>query len=70
MAKTLQLHFNTSEGGSASVTIDAPLEPVNAAAVQQAMDAIIASGAFISTTGPFLSAKKASLIDREVTDIL
>ncbi|OMP67881.1 DUF2922 domain-containing protein [Domibacillus epiphyticus] len=70
MAKTLQLQFNTSEGGSASVTIDAPLEPVNAVTVQQAMDAIIASGVFISTTGSFISANKASLIDREVTEIL
>ncbi|OLN22219.1 hypothetical protein BTO30_10750 [Domibacillus antri] len=70
MAKTLKLQFNTSEGGSASLTVDAPVEPVNAAAVQQAMDAIIASGVFISTTGSFISVKKASLVDREVTDIL
>ncbi|OES46738.1 hypothetical protein BA724_00810 [Domibacillus iocasae] len=70
MAKTLQLQFTTAGGGTSSITIDAPAEPVNAAAVQQAMDAIIASNVFITTTGSFVSAKGASLIDREVTEIL
>lgn len=70
MAKTLQLQFVTTGGGTSSITIDAPIEPVNAAAVQQAMDAIIASGVFTASTGSFAAAKGASLIDREVTDIL
>ena len=70
MAKTLQLQFTTAGGGTSSITIDAPLEPVNAAAVQQAMDAIIASDVFIATTGSFTAVKSASLIDREVTEIL
>ncbi|MCP3760980.1 DUF2922 domain-containing protein [Domibacillus sp. A3M-37] len=69
MAKTLQLQFTTAGGGTSSITVDAPVEPVNAAAVQQAMDAIIASNVFIATTGSFVTAKGASLIDREVTEI-
>ncbi|WNS81492.1 DUF2922 domain-containing protein [Domibacillus sp. DTU_2020_1001157_1_SI_ALB_TIR_016] len=70
MAKTLQLQFTTAGGGTSSLTIDTPVEPVDAAAVAQAMNAIIASGVFMASTGLFTASKSASLIDREVTEIL
>ncbi|WP_050180067.1 DUF2922 domain-containing protein [Domibacillus robiginosus] len=70
MAKTLQLQFTTTGGSTSSMTIDTPVEPVNASAVEQAMNAIIASDVFAAATGSLVAIKGASLIDREVTEIL
>ncbi|WP_338751046.1 DUF2922 domain-containing protein [Bacillus sp. FJAT-52991] len=70
MAKTLQLHFTTDLGKTASLTLDYPKEPVDPALVKQSMEAIIAANVFNSTNGKFVTIKEANLIDRTVTNIV
>ncbi|MBP3039839.1 DUF2922 domain-containing protein [Bacillaceae bacterium Marseille-Q3522] len=68
MAKTLELHFFTSNGQTAKLNLDEPKEPIDLVQVKTAMDQIIASNAFISKTGPFTAAKEARVIERNVTE--
>jgi hypothetical protein len=46
MAKTLELHFSTEFGKTASLSIENPKEPVDEAVVKQSMAQIIASEIF------------------------
>ncbi|WP_062199917.1 DUF2922 domain-containing protein [Massilibacterium senegalense] len=67
--KTLALQFMTDQDKTFTLSIDAPVEPVNEALVNQVMDTIIAEK-FITTTTGFLKAKKgAQIIDRSVVEI-
>ncbi|MFL6557023.1 MAG: DUF2922 domain-containing protein [Bacillus sp. (in: firmicutes)] len=68
MAKTLELHFSTEFGKTASLSIENPKEPVDEAVVKQSMAQIIASEIFTTASGKFVAAKGARVIDRNVTD--
>ncbi|MBT2757509.1 DUF2922 domain-containing protein [Mesobacillus foraminis] len=68
MAKTLELQFVTDLGKIAKLTVDGPAEPINAAAVKHAMEAIIASNAFYSNYGSLVSVSGARVVERNVTD--
>ena len=68
MAKTLELQFVTEGGNNARLSIDNPKEPIEEAAVKQAMEEIIAAEVFYTTGGKFVSAKGARVIERNVTD--
>ncbi|WP_442596469.1 DUF2922 domain-containing protein [Neobacillus sp. D3-1R] len=68
MAKTLELQFSTEFGGTARVSVDNPKEPIDSAAVKQAMDQILAAGVFFSTTGDLVAIKGARIVERNVTD--
>jgi hypothetical protein len=68
MAKTLELHFGTELGKTASLSIENPKEPIEEAVVKQSMDQIIASEIFTSASGRFVAAKGARLVDRNVTE--
>lgn len=68
MAKTLELHFNTELGKTASLSVENPKEPIDEAVVKQSMAQIIASEIFTTTSGKFVSAKGARVVDRNVTD--
>ena len=68
MAKTLELQFVTANGKVAKLTLDNPKEPIDEAVVKQSMDQIIASGAFYTVNGDFVSSQGARVIERNVTD--
>jgi hypothetical protein len=68
MAKTLELQFNTEFGKIARLSLDNPKEPVDEAAVKQAMEQIIASDVFTTANVKYVSVKGARVIDRNITD--
>jgi len=68
MAKTLELQFMTEFGKVARLTLDNPKEPIDEAAVKQAMEQIIASNVFTTSSGKYVSVKGAKVIDRNITD--
>ncbi|HHY74249.1 MAG TPA: DUF2922 domain-containing protein [Bacillus bacterium] len=69
MSKKLELQFKNSEGKTATISIDNPIEPVNAANVSAAMDSIIAANIFTSTGGDLIAKKGARVVERNVTEI-
>ncbi|MEC1741779.1 DUF2922 domain-containing protein [Schinkia azotoformans] len=69
MSKKLELQFTNFEGKTATISIDDPIEPVEAAAVSAAMDAIIAANIFTSTGGDLVAKKGARVVERNVTEV-
>lgn len=69
MAKKLELQFINVEGKTATISIDDPIEPVNAANVAAAMDTILTANVFVSTGGDFVSKKGARLVEHNVTEV-
>ncbi|MBY0122286.1 DUF2922 domain-containing protein [Bacillus sp. S/N-304-OC-R1] len=67
MAKSLELTFVTDLGKLSRLSIDNPKEPVDQAAVKQAMEQIIAADLFNTANGVLASAKEARVIERNVT---
>lgn len=68
MAKTLELQFGTEFGKTARVSINNPKEPIDEGAVKKAMDEMIASNVFYTSSGNLVVAKGARVIERNVTD--
>lgn len=66
MNKTLELVFITEEGKNASLTVDNPLEPVDPAAVQAAMQEVIDENLFISPSGALIGIKSARVVSRGI----
>ncbi|TFE02170.1 DUF2922 domain-containing protein [Jeotgalibacillus salarius] len=66
MNKTLELIFITAEGGSASLTVDSPVEPVVPSAVQAAMQTVIDENMFLSPSGALTGVKSARVVSRGV----
>lgn len=69
MTKRLELLFTTEAGTSATIAIDHPKEPVDAAAVGEAMDEILAADIFFGASGNFVSKRGARLVERNVDTI-
>ncbi|MED1863873.1 DUF2922 domain-containing protein [Fictibacillus nanhaiensis] len=69
MAKVLELQFLNQENKTVTIRLDAPIEPVDPAAVNAAMDTVIAQNTFTSSGGNYTSKKGARIVDREVSDI-
>jgi hypothetical protein len=68
MAKTLELQFGTEFGKTARLSIENPKEPIDEEVVKLSMTQIIASEIFTTSSGRFVSAKGARVVDRSVTD--
>ncbi|MFL6557579.1 MAG: DUF2922 domain-containing protein [Bacillus sp. (in: firmicutes)] len=68
MAKTLELQFGTEFGKTARLTVDNPKDPIDEEVVKLSMSQIIASEIFTTSSGKFVSAKGARVVDRSVTD--
>ncbi|MBL5768167.1 MULTISPECIES: DUF2922 domain-containing protein [Heyndrickxia] len=67
--KTLELQFTTSENKTARISIEEPIEPVDTNKVKAAMEEIIASNVFISSTGSaYTEIKGVRLIENNVTE--
>ena len=69
MAKTLELLFENAEGKTVRYTLDNPVDPANPAAVNNAMDTILAQNAFTSSGGDLVKKKAARIVERNVTEI-
>ncbi len=69
MAKRLELQFLNEENKTVTIALEAPIEPVDPALVNQAMDEIIAQNAFISSGGDLVAKKGARLVERNVEEI-
>ncbi len=69
MAKTLELSFANTTGKVVRYTLDNPVEPFDSAAVNAAMDTIIAQNAFTSSGGDLIKKKSARIVERNVTEI-
>jgi hypothetical protein len=69
LAKQLDLQFYNAENKTVTISLDDPVEPVDAAAVSAAMDTVLAENAFTSSGGDYVSKKGARIVERNVTDI-
>lgn len=69
MAKTLELQFLNTDGKTVKLNVDSPIEPIDPAAINAAMDVILASNIFLTTGGDFVSKKGSRIVERTVTDI-
>ncbi|MBV7504162.1 DUF2922 domain-containing protein [Bacillus sp. sid0103] len=68
MAKTLELQFVTELGKTARLSVENPKDPIDEEVVKLSMSQIIASDIFTTSSGKFVSAKGARVVDRNVTD--
>ncbi|WP_077618280.1 DUF2922 domain-containing protein [Bacillus sinesaloumensis] len=69
MAKTLEMLFTNEDGKTATVSIENPKEPVDSVALSAAMDAIVASNAFLTPSGAIVAKKGARVVERNVEDV-
>lgn len=67
--KQLDLQFYNAENRTVTISLDHPVEPVDAQAVSQAMDTILAQNVFTSSGGDYVAKKGARLVERNVTEI-
>lgn len=67
--KKLELKFLNEEGKVVTIALDAPAEPADAAAVNAAMDEIIAQDCFLSSGGALVEKKQARIVERNVNEI-
>lgn len=65
--KTLELIFLNEMGRQAKLVVDEPRENVTEAEITNAMDAIIASGVFITNGGSYVEKHSAKVIERTET---
>lgn len=69
MAKKLELKFLNAENRTVTVSLNDPVEPVDALQIEQAMDTILTENCFFSSGGDLVSKKEARIVERNVTDI-
>lgn len=67
--KKLELQFKNEEDNTVTLSIDNPIEPVNATAVNEAMDNILQQDVFTSRGGGLVSKHAARVVERTVTDV-
>ncbi len=68
MTKVLELQFKTEAGKSAKITVNDPAEPIDTVKVKAAMDNLIATNVFGSSSGALVSVEGARVVERNVTD--
>lgn len=68
--KVLELKFRNADAKIVTLSLDAPIEPVDPVLINQVMDTIITENAFVSSGGDFVSKESARIIERQVTDIV
>lgn len=67
--KKLELFFENEEGRTVKHSLDNPIEPVNPALVEAAMDEIIQQNIFFSPGGNLVKKKSARVVETIVEDI-
>jgi Protein of unknown function (DUF2922) len=68
MAKSIELHFNSSLGKVVKLAVDSPIEPIDPVKVKEVMDLIVTANIFAGNTGTFVSPKEARLVEHNVTE--
>lgn len=68
MAKSLELSFLTENGKLFKLSVDNPKEPINPAAIKQAMEQIISANIIQTVNGDLVTAEGVRVIERNVTD--
>jgi hypothetical protein len=68
MAKALELQFRTDTGKTAKISVNDPIDPIDTIQVKAAMDNLIATGVFGSSSGALVSVDGARVVERNVTD--
>ena len=68
MAKSIELHFNSSLGEVVKLSVDSPIEPIDPVKVKEVMDQIVTANIFAGNTGTFVSPKEARLVEHNVTE--
>jgi hypothetical protein len=68
MAKSIELHFNSSLGKVVKLSVDSPIEPIDPVKVKEVMDLIVTANIFAGNTGTFVSTKEARLVEHNVTE--
>ncbi|KGX86902.1 DUF2922 domain-containing protein [Pontibacillus litoralis] len=69
MSKKLELKFYNEENGTVTLSLDDPIEPVDAVAVKQVMDEVLKQDCFFSSGGNLIAKKQARIVERNVTEI-
>lgn len=69
MEKKIELLFENEEGKTVTISLDAPAEPVNPFAVNNAMDTIISQNIFTSSGGNLVKKRGARIVGRSVQTI-
>ncbi|QDP41473.1 DUF2922 domain-containing protein [Radiobacillus deserti] len=67
--KKLELKFLNTEGRTVTISLDEPVEPVDSAAINAAMDTILEQNALYSSGGDLVEKKEARIVERNVTAI-
>lgn len=69
MAKSIELQFLNEQAKTVTIVLEDPIEPVDPAAVNTAMDQVLLHNAFTSSGGDLVEKKGARVVERNVTDI-
>src|SRR5699024_12740880 len=67
--KRLELIFENEDGKKSTYSIDNPIEPADAEAVENAMDEIVEQDLFMTSGGRLVKKVEARIVERTVTDI-
>ncbi len=67
--KKLELKFTNQDGKTVNYSIDKPVEPVDTATVNAAMDEILQQNAFTSSGGDLVAKKSARIVERIVEEV-
>ena len=67
--KKLDLQFLNEAGKTVTISLEQPVEPIDVAAIDQAMDTVIAQNVISSSGGALVSKKAARIVDRTVQEI-
>ncbi|MEF2293403.1 DUF2922 domain-containing protein [Virgibacillus dokdonensis] len=67
--KKLELKFTNEDGKTVNYSIDQPVEPVDTATVNAAMDEILQQNAFTSSGGDLVAKKSARIVERIVEEV-
>ena len=67
--RKLELKFTNEDGKMVTYSLENPIEPVDPAAINAAMDVIINENAFTSTGGDLVEKHSARIVENTVEDI-
>lgn len=67
--KRLELLFENEEGRTVTFSLDDPIEPVDAGAVNDAMNEVLEQNVFETNGGILVKKKGARIVERNVTNI-
>ena len=69
MNQQLQMVFRTAGGRRVTLSLDDPLETLDATTVQNAMNTIVAKNIFTSSTGDLVGVIEARIVSRETVQL-